>query len=1010
MRLLFAFDVETFSAISLKKYGAYLYARHPATDVRCVSYCLVENGRRGPVKIWLPGDPPPAELVEIEQDTHAGTLTFHDAFDRPIHQVILAPRYGWPFIPLERRYCAQAAALARALPASLDAAAAVLKIATRKSKEGVAVMKRLAGPRRQSAKERKAGKPLDFTATPEELQILTGYACGDVTMMLDVVDRVGLLTPAEQAIWLLDQQINECGVHMDITFLETALLLEQAAKRENCAQIAELTSGAVTTPGQRERILAWLNEQGCKIGNLRKATVTEALLDPGLSEPARQLLQLRQDGAGSAALKFSTLRRWTCDDGEPRIYGAYRYHGSSSGRFTSIGVQLHNLRKPELADVAGAIAAVATGSVSELRQRGFSRPLETVGHVTRAAVVAGSARHLFIADLSGIESRGAARIVGAITQLEQWRGFDRTGKPEDEPYYLTGISTFGQPPESARKAGKTGELAFQYQGGIGAYRKITGDQKTSDEVIAARRDAWRRDRPEYVQFWSLATFQAVQAIRHPGMEFACRGIAFQYSHKSGFLEVTLPSGRRLSYPQAELIEDEQYGRVSFTFLDASGSAAGRMYHERRGSAVFGGLLLENITQGFCRDLFVAVMPRLEAAGYPIVMHTHDEWVCEVPDGHGSLEEFLTIVSTPPSWAPDLPIAAKARTSDRLIEIPEPAQAVTIVHDNAIANTVADLQEDEPSGEYEDENGAEDNSDNVDRDDVLSTNIAGEIPPAQQVHVCAHCRHEPDGTEQPSAYEDAWLHPGCLDAFIRAKMAEQGIACSASAPKPEMLKPDGRACDGADTPSAASVDGNDSAANAHSANSNGANASDGLDGFDIAEFLPSHAIVRSAQSQSDYPYGENAAPSAGSATAEYIYKNAQGRLYMRVVRTAGKSFPTYHWLGGEWALGWPKEVVPYRLPELLAAPADPPVNHLRGREGLRYRRPLWLRRHLQSGRGRQMATGADAILQRQAAHLHYGGQRCGGCETYGGDFAGLAWRGAEHRHSALSRTQTRRRLD
>ena len=36
---------------------------------------------------------------------------------------------------------------------------------------------------------------------------------------------------------------------------------------------------------------------------------------------------------------------------------------------------------------------------------------------------------------------------------------------------------------------------------------------------------------------------------------------------------------------------------------------------------------------------------------------------------------------------------------------------------------------------------------------------------------------------------------------------------------------------------------------------------------------------------------------------------------------GKSFPTYHWSGGEWVSGWPKEVVPYRLPELLAAPAD-----------------------------------------------------------------------------------------
>jgi hypothetical protein len=62
------------------------------------------------------------------------------------------------------------------------------------------------------------------------------------------------------------------------------------------------------------------------------------------------------------------------------------------------------------------------------------------------------------------------------------------------------------------------------------------------------------------------------------------------------------------------------------------------------------------------------------------------------------------------------------------------------------------------------------------------------------------------------------------------------------------------------------------------------------------------------------------------TGEYIYKNAAGRLHMRVVRrvdpaTGKKSFPTYHWVNGDWVTGWPDKVVPYRLPELLAAPPD-----------------------------------------------------------------------------------------
>src|SRR5262249_48261084 len=137
-------------------------------------------------------------------------------------------------------------------------------------------------------------------------------------------------------------------------------------------------------------------------------------------------------------------------------------------------------------------------------------------------------KRLFIADLSGIEARGAAHICGATAELEQWRTFDRTNQPEDEPYYRTGITTFAQPPANARKAGKTGALAFQYQGGIGAYRRVTTDTETPDEIIAGRRDAWRRDHPEYVGFWRLAVFQAVQAIRNPGQEFTAKAVAFQY--------------------------------------------------------------------------------------------------------------------------------------------------------------------------------------------------------------------------------------------------------------------------------------------------------------------------------------------------------------------------------------------------------------------------------------------------------------------------------------------------
>ena len=312
----FFFDVETCSALDLGDFGSWLYARHPTTDVRCVSYCLVADDGRGPIETWWPGDPVPQAVLAFATDSDAAAIAFNSAFDRQIWDQVLT-RYGWPMVPLKRHRCAQAAALARALPGSLDGAAAALKLKTRKTAEGAGAMKRLAGPRKQSKKERKAGVPLDFTATPEELETLGAYNRHDVQITMEIVDRIGLLSDAEQALWQLDQKINERGVGIDVGLLELALLLAHQAEEENRERIAELTDGAVTTPDQRDRILGWLKEQNCDLPSLQKATVADALLEPGLNGPARRLLELRQNGAGNAAAKFRTLRRWTPDFGEP---------------------------------------------------------------------------------------------------------------------------------------------------------------------------------------------------------------------------------------------------------------------------------------------------------------------------------------------------------------------------------------------------------------------------------------------------------------------------------------------------------------------------------------------------------------------------------------------------------------------------------------------------------------------------------------------------------------------
>ena len=71
---------------------------------------------------------------------------------------------------------------------------------------------------------------------------------------------------------------------------------------------------------------------------------------------------------------------------------------------------------------------------------------------------------------------------------------------------------------------------------------------------------------------------------------------------------------------------------------------------RNGRGAYGGVWTENIVSGIARDLLVEAMFRVEAAGYPVVLHVHDELVCEVPIGFGSEEEFIDLMTRKPAWA------------------------------------------------------------------------------------------------------------------------------------------------------------------------------------------------------------------------------------------------------------------------------------------------------------------------------------------------------------------------
>jgi hypothetical protein len=115
------------------------------------------------------------------------------------------------------------------------------------------------------------------------------------------------------------------------------------------------------------------------------------------------------------------------------------------------------------------------------------------------------------------------------------------------------------------------------------------------------------------------------------------------------LQIELPNKRLLVY------RDVKGG------FDSSGSIPrnGKMMRCK----LYGGLLTENATQAFARDVFMDRVLALHDKGYEVIMRVHDEAVCLVEADAASAEEarrdIETIMSTPPEWCNALPMGAEA---------------------------------------------------------------------------------------------------------------------------------------------------------------------------------------------------------------------------------------------------------------------------------------------------------------------------------------------------------------
>lgn len=194
-----------------------------------------------------------------------------------------------------------------------------------------------------------------------------------------------------------------------------------------------------------------------------------------------------------------------------------------------------------------------------------------------------------------------------------------------------------------------------FQGSVGAWKQFGADEYMNDEEILANVRKWRAASPMIVKFWYSIEDAARMAIQNPGQAFQYRGIVYEVAND--ILHCLLPSGRILYYWNPELIPDtlpsgRQVLKITYMGMNSDYKKGPKDWIQLD---TYGGKLTENIVQAVARDILAYSMKNVDAAGYAIVMHVHDEIVSEILQGTGSIEEFERIMSTLPPWAADWPL-------------------------------------------------------------------------------------------------------------------------------------------------------------------------------------------------------------------------------------------------------------------------------------------------------------------------------------------------------------------
>ena len=688
------FDLETAADADLTKVGLDVYSS-PASNPRVLMAAWSINGSR--VHHWqIRQGRFPAGLREAIEDPEVEKWAFNAAFERVISKRVLGlrtTRKNWR--------CSQVLAYMQSFFGGLEDVGEQigLPVDKQKLKTGKHLIRTFTMPQRTTKNQPHLWR--NWITDPEEWQEFCEYNVQDVVTEMAVRTRL-IRYPIQDDEWEfyeLDQLINDRGIPVDMDFVDNIIWMSARRKAELLTEMESITG--LKNPNSVQQLLPWLRDRGYPYPDLQKGSVLKAIkrhpdrdADDEEKPHDLRILLLRQWASRTSTSKAITAKR-VVGAGE-RIRYLFQFAGAGrTNRFAGRLVQSQNLmRTPkefEVEDNDDDKLSFVTNLIRSGDYGGFDlvlkEPMLAFTGVMRSMFRAPEGQQFVTSDYSSIESVGLAWLSGCERLLDVFRN----GR---DAYKDFGVEFYNKPydliTKFERQVVKPACLGCGYRlsagkdidgvkTGLLGYAENMGIEMMLEDAIRAVK-VFRETYPEIPKFWK-ALEVAIASVLRTHQPATVGPLGFEWLKP--YLLMRLPSGRYVyyykprlethevssgrmverrskglfedGYPKGELfLAEETYLRTNMTYMGKN-----QKNSQWTRLSGHGGVVTENATQAFTRDILKVGLTRLHKEGYYLVGHAHDEGMAlaRTGDNRFTVEGMNALFKEPIEWAPGLPLGA-----------------------------------------------------------------------------------------------------------------------------------------------------------------------------------------------------------------------------------------------------------------------------------------------------------------------------------------------------------------